>query len=662
MAYTPILHISDGTTTVNLLSRGGGLYLRSWTPNYPELKNNGVRASSPIAHGERITVHTYTDIIDTFELAIIGATQDNTIEDIQNLHRLLLKAQQYWTTDWQNDPVWIAARGPSETNTRYAIIKDYRWPNDNNPYAQPFFPQASRRPAMTEVRLILEHGIWQSEIPGDGLGVCIDGAQSDELYGEGSFVPTISADDGYANHNTTSFTHDAANLLFGNDGDVLYDTAVRFRNVTVPAGATIVRAYVVFTKNAASSGTDCVVDIYGEDNATPAAFSTYADYVGRARTTATVEWTVPDWDGSDHVTSPDISDIVQEIVDLGGWTSGNDLALFIEESSSDTDAYRDACSEDHDPVYDPKLYVFWTMGTQTFGQEDAYEVFVANKHNRAQLTHIFTYSVVGGFSENLIGSSTPYDFNDEDVLFGIATNAPNSGPFCSLVFDLSAANMAADPAWEYRNGAGWNSFNDEDIQDNTNGLTKLGVSSVHWVPPDDWIPTTYNGVEAWWIKINATNVTQQNRDVYTILWPYVDIDEDDVGGDMSALMQLRAYNVSGQKTDDPVFVLVDEDDNPDLKPTVSLWTDTENQIVFRTSDDAAGGLTTYQYTDAGELTYADQALVGGEYPRTVWAGDGECYVAWSAAGLRVYEYDAAGNLTFTDDDNSITAYDVYIHI
>jgi len=661
MAYAPILHISDGTTTVNLLSQGSGLYLRSWTPNYPELKNNGVRASSPIAHGERITVHTYTDIIDTFELAIVGATQDNTIEDIQNLHRLLLKAQQYWTTDWQNDPVWIAARGPSETNTRYAIIKDYRWPNDSNPYAQPFFPQASRRPAMTEVRLILEHGIWQSEIPGDGLGVCIDGAQNDDLYEEDVFVPTAGTDDAYINQTAGGITTGASNLLFGRTATpVDYDTAVRFRNVAIPAGATIVRAYVVFTKYGAANGTDCIVDIYGEDNATPAAFSTYADYTARARTTATIEWNVPDWDGSDHLTTPDISNIIQEIVDRGDWSSGNDLAVFVQESASDDDAYRSACAQENDPPAEPELHVFWTMGTQTFGQEDAYEVFVANKHNHAQLTHIFTYSAVGGYSENLLGSGTPYDFDDERVLFGIATNAPNSGPFCSLVFDLNSANTAVSPAWQYSSAGGWVSFNDEDIQDNTEGLTYTnGVSSVHWLPQDDWEPQTYNGVEAWWISIDATDVTQQNRDVYTILWPYVDIEEDDVGGDMSALMQLRAYNVSGQRADDPVFVTVDENDSPSLTSTRSVWTDTDDQIIFRLSDDATGGLTTYSYTDAGELTYADQETVPTVVPRDVWAENSECYVAWYDAGLRVYEYDAAGNLTFTDDDSGITAYGVW---
>jgi hypothetical protein len=70
--------------------------------------------------------------------------------------------------------------------------------------------------------------------------------------------------------------------------------------------------------------------IEGEDADNPATFSTYADFIARVRTTANVSWinsaaSYP----PDYYTSPDISSIIQEIVNRGGWASGNHIAIFM---------------------------------------------------------------------------------------------------------------------------------------------------------------------------------------------------------------------------------------------------------------------------------------------------------------------------------------------
>ena len=77
---------------------------------------------------------------------------------------------------------------------------------------------------------------------------------------------------------------------------------------------------------------DVTVRIYGEKSlnaALPA--STAYDLSSRTKTSAYVDWTPP------HSTqihellfSPDISTIVQEIVNQGGWISGNPMAFLIE--------------------------------------------------------------------------------------------------------------------------------------------------------------------------------------------------------------------------------------------------------------------------------------------------------------------------------------------
>ncbi len=53
-------------------------------------------------------------------------------------------------------------------------------------------------------------------------------------------------------------------------------------------------------------------------------------------TTAVVEWSPPDWTGASHQKrfTPDISAIVQEIIDQAGWTSGDTIGLIISDNPS----------------------------------------------------------------------------------------------------------------------------------------------------------------------------------------------------------------------------------------------------------------------------------------------------------------------------------------
>jgi titin len=80
------------------------------------------------------------------------------------------------------------------------------------------------------------------------------------------------------------------------------------------------------------------VVIRGHLNASPATFSTtnVADIVSRTTTTASVSWlNIPTWGpniaGANERT-PDLTSIVQEIIGLPGWTSGNPMAFIISES------------------------------------------------------------------------------------------------------------------------------------------------------------------------------------------------------------------------------------------------------------------------------------------------------------------------------------------
>lgn len=110
---------------------------------------------------------------------------------------------------------------------------------------------------------------------------------------------------------------------------------IRFRNLTIPRNATIVAAWVQFTVDETGSATTNL-HIQGQVG-DAAVFSTTArDVSGRARTTAFRDWSPAAWPtvgaaGTDQRT-PDLANVVQEIVNGSGWSSGRALALVVTGS------------------------------------------------------------------------------------------------------------------------------------------------------------------------------------------------------------------------------------------------------------------------------------------------------------------------------------------
>lgn len=119
------------------------------------------------------------------------------------------------------------------------------------------------------------------------------------------------------------------------DGAEVQTVGLRFTGIDVPAGATILHAYVQFRADEASSvATNLTVGGQASDNAPP--FTTAKFNVSsRPDTTASVPWAPPAWSlgqaGSAQRT-PDLSAVVQEIVSRPGWGSGNALVLVITGS------------------------------------------------------------------------------------------------------------------------------------------------------------------------------------------------------------------------------------------------------------------------------------------------------------------------------------------
>lgn len=136
---------------------------------------------------------------------------------------------------------------------------------------------------------------------------------------------------------------------------------LRFQNVDVPEGATITSADITFRAIANSGATASGMTLWGQADDNPATFTTAKYNVSsRAKTTASVAWSVPQWtNGEDYVT-PDLADVIQEIVDRPGWAAKNAIAILGQTTVSQN---RSATSFDssNGATLAPQLEVCYTM-------------------------------------------------------------------------------------------------------------------------------------------------------------------------------------------------------------------------------------------------------------------------------------------------------------
>ncbi len=107
--------------------------------------------------------------------------------------------------------------------------------------------------------------------------------------------------------------------------------ALNFGNWAIPPGSTISSASIQFTALSNSSGV-ANFTIQGEDTDDAALYSSTFDVVSRNLTSASVAWNVPTWTADDSGVdqqTPDLSAIIQEIIDRTGYEEGNNIALHI---------------------------------------------------------------------------------------------------------------------------------------------------------------------------------------------------------------------------------------------------------------------------------------------------------------------------------------------
>jgi hypothetical protein len=148
----------------------------------------------------------------------------------------------------------------------------------------------------------------------------------------------------------------------GKDENTSRDAGFRFRSFLIPHGVTIDSAFISAYAWYSNSTTTCSWVVYFEDTASADTFSTGADFQARAVTTAHVEWNPDAWTGDTRYVSPDISDVLQEVVDRADYDSLDNVVLFIKDNSSTYSATRYISAYETSASQAVQLTVYYTAG------------------------------------------------------------------------------------------------------------------------------------------------------------------------------------------------------------------------------------------------------------------------------------------------------------
>jgi len=145
----------------------------------------------------------------------------------------------------------------------------------------------------------------------------------------------------------------------------------RFVNVTIPRGSRILHAYTEFTVDGRYSN-ELVVAFHGEATRNAPTFSSTDSPAIRPLTSASTTWSIlasDVWNMGEMRNSPELSGIVQEIVNRLDWKSGNALAIITQNAGSTTPAnsHRRVYAYEREPARAARLVISYIEPALTAG-------------------------------------------------------------------------------------------------------------------------------------------------------------------------------------------------------------------------------------------------------------------------------------------------------
>lgn len=233
----------------------------------------------------------------------------------------------------------------------------------------------------------------------------------------------------------------ATTLTFGRYGAAWYEIGLRFQGITIPDGSVVTNAYIQFVSSDNQSGDTVYADIYGEQNNSALEFDgTVGDFTGRSLTTAKVDWDfTTDWTTGNTYDTPDLTTILQELVDdYSGLSSANIVLLLIYQASG-VEAFRNPKSYNGGAGTAPLLHAEW-VDKPTVDTDAVSDIIGTTATGNGEIT------ATGGANATRRGVC----WDTETAPTTGDSEAHEDGDFGVEVFDISMTGLSADTHYYVR--------------------------------------------------------------------------------------------------------------------------------------------------------------------------------------------------------------------
>ena len=173
-----------------------------------------------------------------------------------------------------------------------------------------------------------------------------------------------ATDDAYE---IASTVNSSSNTLKLSESTNAVTLGLRYQDLNIPSGAVITNAYIRFSSSAFNSGATNLT-FSAEKVGNAITFSDTSNNISaRTKTINSVLWdTGNDWPVSgETVVSPDLSSVVQEIVDQATWCGGNSLNIIVDGQGISTSSDRRSPAFEDGEGLTPQLVVVYDDTTAT---------------------------------------------------------------------------------------------------------------------------------------------------------------------------------------------------------------------------------------------------------------------------------------------------------
>lgn len=151
------------------------------------------------------------------------------------------------------------------------------------------------------------------------------------------FHPSTSVSEDYAyEYNSGGYWTDYTIVGYSSSSSSAMKGAMRFNNVDISQGTSLVRAEWGFYITDRDGSSNVKTTIYGIDEDNTGAFNSGTAATARTKTSASSSPICDSGLGSGSLWRVGVKNQVQEIINRGGWSSGNSLGLIIEDNGTNT--------------------------------------------------------------------------------------------------------------------------------------------------------------------------------------------------------------------------------------------------------------------------------------------------------------------------------------